>query len=107
MNSDSYWYKGYRISRTNHDANRWGVWYKERLLCDTYGSPEEAALAANKKDFDIVDAIDLCGGIYAPSEINMWQTTPPQIPAIPLPGTSTTSCKGRSRKTNSTRLNYD
>jgi hypothetical protein len=109
MNSDSRWYRAskskvVRISRTDHDAYRWGVWLNERLLCDSYSSAEEAALAANRKNFDNDDAVRIFSGTYVPSDINMWQTAPPGISSVPLNEVPPTACKGRLRKSNSVRL---
>jgi hypothetical protein len=107
MNSDSRWYGKYRISRTKYDASKWGIWYDEMLLCDGYGSAEEAALAANKKDFDSEDAVRICAGSYSPSDINMWRTIQPQVPSVVRQGTPKSSCTSRDRTVNSTRLDYD
>jgi hypothetical protein len=107
MNSDSRWYKSYRISRTSYDASRWGLWFNGQLLCDSYSSVEEAALAANKKDFDSDDVVRICSGNYVPSDINMWQTSAPRVPVIALQDNAPAGCKSRIRQATSTRLKYD
>jgi hypothetical protein len=99
MNSDSYWYKSYRIGRTSYDASRWGVSFEGQLLCDSYGSAEEAALAANKKDFDNEDAVRICGGSYAPSDLSMWRTSPQEILPAPSKRPARTACKSMTRET--------
>jgi hypothetical protein len=111
MNSDSRWYRASKskvvcIRRAGHDANQWEILLNGQLLCGGYSDAEEAALAANRKNFDNPDSVGIFAGIYLPSDINMWQTTAPDD--FPSTGNGaededTIACKSRFRKPNSTR----
>jgi hypothetical protein len=115
MNSDSRWYRASKskvvcIRRADHNASQWEIWLNGRLLCGGFGSAEEAALAANTKNFDSDDIKQIFGGTYVPSDINMWQTSPPNdFPSMPENegDNETTACRSRFRKSSSTRLDYD
>src|ERR1041385_7700305 len=100
MSMPSYWYearrgKVVRIGLNPHDCTRWGVWLNEQLLCDGFGSAEEAALCANRRDFSTMTPIELFGGISVPSELRFWRTAPPEQPVSVLEQDYRTECKNR------------
>src|SRR5205085_4167596 len=86
MDSDEYWYVArgreqhiVRIAMSPRDTS-WAVYLDDRLIGDGYGSPEEAALCINKKDFSGNAVGRLFNGIYAPADVHAWRTSPPEKP---------------------------
>jgi hypothetical protein len=100
MNSQTYWYRAsrrniVRISESNN--GRWGVYLNEKLICDSFGSAEEAAESANRKRFDSEAAAAGFGGSYVPWDLNLWSKSPPEEPLEPEVSAETnpSECKNR------------
>ena len=104
---DNYWFVAstktrnvLRISSSPGDAREWAIWLNDRILADKYGSPDEAADSASRKDFAIT--------FWVPSDLRQWRTTDPNNPLftgqpqIPTPPERPESeCKNRPWKKDS------
>jgi hypothetical protein len=109
MNTGSFWHRAargkvVRIGPVGGDISRWGVWLNDQLLCDTYGSAEEAAYCASRRDFGDENAIRRWAGISVPSEISFWRRIPPEEPVSPSDENDKSECKNRPWKRSSTRI---
>src|ERR1019366_9911179 len=60
------------IRLNGHDASGWGVWLDHRFICDSYGSPEEAASCAHSHDFSDDTQTRLFVGVHVPEALNEW-----------------------------------
>ena len=108
MKLDSYWYlasksKIVRISPGSCDCLRWSVFLNDQLICDSYGSAEEAALSASRRDFSTELAVRIFSGVTVPSDINMWRTIPPELPGFVPQENHSRECKGHTRRWNHKR----
>lgn len=111
MNSTARWWlarkgKVVRIDLSPSDSERWGIWVNDRLLADSFGSAEEAALCAHNNDFNSETAIELFRGCRVPSDITYWRSLPPEEPSLPAEAEpeAAVSCKRRFHKTRSARF---
>ena len=110
MNSHTRYYRAsrdkiVRIAPATQDLSRWGVWLNGQLLCDRFGSAEDAAFGAHKKNFSTSMANELFGGVYVPADIDQWLETDPYVPlpAVQKP-TSTDDCRNRHGRFGPRRL---
>jgi hypothetical protein len=114
MQTHSFWWHtprgNVRINPSARGGSFWEIWLGEKLICDSFTSPEQAALYASRRDFPSQFAIDLFRGIYVPSDITYWRTSPPEALGLqntqqPTPDDVPASdCKDRWRKSGPTRL---
>ncbi len=107
MNPQSFWYRASRrnvVRISEIDGSRWGVYLNEILICNSFGSAEEAAERANKKDFDTETAVERFGGVYVPWDLNRWRRTPPEEPAPASDNGNLGECRNRPWKSGHNRL---
>src|ERR1017187_2350223 len=102
MTLDGYWYKVpngsgpiVRIGSSPRDASRWALWLDERLICDDFDSPEDAAFCANHRDFSLAEAIRLFSGIWVPADLHRWRTSPPDKSPAEIPDPPPRACQNR------------
>jgi len=100
----SYYYQASKSKtvRISLSERGWAIYLNDRLLYDRYGSAEEAALCASRKDFGDQMAIELFNGVSVPSVIEYWRQTPPELHAKNKPKPK--SCKDRHRRPGLTQL---
>jgi len=86
------------------DSSCWGVSVNGRLLSGSYGSPEEAAFFANRKDFGGELVVELFSGVSVPSDIRIWRPGQPPEPQTPAVNNQPRDCRNRHRRLGSINL---
>jgi hypothetical protein len=80
MDSDYYEWPTSRgpvtIERNEESPGLWDLYLNGAPLQEGYNDPDEAAFDANKADFGNANKIYLLKGIYVPSDLSQWRTTP-------------------------------
>ena len=62
-------------------ASDWSIWLNDELLDSKFGSPEEAAECANKKNFSTEMAIQAVQ-FWVPANLDQWRKSPPEDKVI-------------------------
>lgn len=98
MNSDSYWYRTLerhiiRIGTSPSHENRWAIWFNDMLVCDDFGSAEEAALRAHQREFQSFRKTNV------PEDLNLWaRSEPEKLPKKESEPRLSDSCENRPWK---------
>lgn len=84
METDFYWLVSpsgptIHIAPSRHDASSWAIYLDDMLVSDGFGSPDEAAFKANRKDLE-ENARQVLSRIWVPAELSQWRTTKPEKP---------------------------
>ncbi len=86
MKPDEYWFVIHgsvsRLVCIKPGRLGWAICLDDVLIEDGFPAPEEAALCASKKDVPDDRARQLFGGIWVPSDLNVWRTSKPETPFI-------------------------